>query len=253
MGQVSLNLPRSNLGDVIMLREDVITSGKLPEGFNIIRDCMPLTIIDLKRTTSKNKLLESNGQSKEIPVMRCTGVFQKADEKNANGRIYPLNILKEAVEKIQPAIKARRVIGEFDHPSDAKIHLDRASHLVTKLNLEGKTVIGELEIINDDRCPCGNMLACYLDRGIQIGISSRGIGDMDLVEDGGEEVYQVREGYEFITFDSVAEPSVSDTQLQRINEAHDRQIASTKQRRSAMLNEAREHLLMQKLGELFRT
>jgi hypothetical protein len=97
------------------------------------------------------------------------------------------------------------------------------------------------------------MLACYLDRGIQIGISSRGIGDMDLVEDGGEEIYQVRDGYEFITFDSVAEPSVSGTQLQRINEAHDRQIALAKQRRHAMLNEAREHLLMQKLGEMFKT
>jgi hypothetical protein len=170
--------------------------------------------------------------------MKYTSVFQRADKRNANGRVYPESILKHAVDKLQEQIKNRQVMGEFDHPPDAKIHLDRISHLITRLWMEDKTVYGEVEVINDARCPCGSMLACYLDRGIQVGISSRGVGDMEMVQFEGEEAYQVQEGFEFVTFDAVAEPSVSGTQLKKMNESIERQ------KNQKICQEAREKLLI---------
>ena len=112
--------------------------------------------------------------------------------------------------------------------SDAKIHMDRASHLITKLWMEGKTVYGKIEVINDDRCPCGSMFACYIDREIQVGISSRGVGDMEVSMNEGEESYMVQPGFKFITFDAVAEPSVKGAQL-KIEESLIRKKANTKQ------------------------
>lgn len=89
---------------------------------------------------------------------------------------------------------------------DAKIHLDRISHLLTKVWMEGKNVYGEAEIMDD--LPFGRQLKSLMQRG-RIGISSRGIGDMDVRDHGGQETYYVTEGYRFVTWDAVAEPSVS--------------------------------------------
>lgn len=213
-------------------RNAIAQTGEIPAGYQLIRDSVPFKIVDIKRA-----LTESVG--KKISIMRCTGVFQRADEKNANGRVYPLSILREAVEALEEPIKARQVMGEFDHPLDAKIHLDRISHLITKLWLDNKTVYGELEVLNDDRCPCGSMLACYLDRGVQVGVSSRGVGDMEIVMHEGEDTYEVQPGFRFVTFDAVAEPSVKGTQLQRLNESLQRKKVNPR-----FLKEAREKLLL---------
>lgn len=229
-------------------RDHISLTGEIPDGYTLIQDSILFKMLDLKRGRLKNHpLLESVGV-KELPIMRCKGVFQKADEKNANGRIYPDGILKEAVKRLAKPISERRVMGEFDHPPDAKIHLDRVSHLVTRLWMEGKTVMGEIEVINDDRCPCGSMLSCYLDRGIQIGISSRGVGDMELVVVEGEDAYQVQDGFEFITFDAVAEPSVSGTQLKKLNEAKEREKLAAKK---ATLLEAKERVLASEIRKFF--
>ena len=127
---------------------------------------------------------------------------------------------------------------------DSKIHLDRVSHLVTKLWMEGKTVLGEMEVINDDRSPCGSMLACMLDRGIQVGISSRGVGDMELVEYEGEDAYQVQEGFEFISFDCVQEPSVYGTQINKLNESKERLL---KKDRKQLIKQAKEVILAREI------
>jgi hypothetical protein len=217
-------------------RDYIAQTGVIPEGFQFIQDSRPLQVIDMK------KVLAESASGSKVPVMRCTGVFQRADERNANGRVYPHDILKEAVGKLQPIIKERRVMGEFDHPPDAKIHLDRVSHLITKLWMEGKTVMGEIEVLNDTRMPYGSQLACLLERKVQIGISSRGVGDMEIVMHEGEDSYQVQPGYEFVTFDSVAEPSVSGTQLNQLRESRERRM-NPKQ-----LKEAREKILAREIG-----
>ena len=184
----------------------VTQTGEIPDGMYLFQDSMPLKIINQKLIT------ESVGGKKQN-ILRLTGVFQRADEKNQNGRIYPYDVLKDAVENMQEAIENRRVMGEFDHPPDAKIHMDRVAHLLTRLWMDNKVVYGELEVINDSRCPCGSQLACFIERGIQVGISSRGVGDMEITMREGEEAYEVQSGFHFVTFDAVAEPSVVGSQL----------------------------------------
>jgi hypothetical protein len=222
-------------------REDIAVTGVIPEGLQLLRDSIPLEI------KGKEKVLTESISGKKVPALKLTGIFQRANQKNANGRIYPQDVLREAVESMQDAVKNRRVMGEFDHPPDAKIHMERVSHLITKLWMDGPTVWGELEVINDDRCPYGAQMACFIDRGIQIGISSRGVGDMEMTLEEGEEAYKVQEGFAFVTFDSVAEPSVQGTQLKRLNESVER----LKNPDRKELRRIREFLLAQEMGRFF--
>jgi hypothetical protein len=182
----------------------VASTGELPPGTQLIEDSRPFKIL-------KSRVITESTTGIKAPGLRLTGVFQRADEKNANGRLYPLDILGEAIASMQDAINERRVMGEFDHPPDAKIHMDRVSHLLTKLWMEGNVAYGEMEVIKG--MPCGDMLACLIDQGVQVGISSRGVGDMEMTMHEGEEAYCVMPGFSFVTFDAVAEPSVSGTQL----------------------------------------
>jgi len=95
---------------------------------------------------------------------------------------------------------------------DAKIHMDRVSHLMTKIWMEDKNVLGELEVIED--MPCGQMLAALVRAGVTVGISSRGIGDMKpVMTESMQEAYEVLPGYRFVTWDTVAEPSVKEAEL----------------------------------------
>jgi len=167
---------------------------------SMLCDTFPLKIMRSDRV-----MVESAGGEK-VPVLRIGGQFQRANRPNANGRIYPLNVLRNAVENLQEDIKERRVLGEFDHPPDAKIHLDRVSHLITKLWMEGDVVFGECEVL--EKTQFGQQLHALLESGVNIGISSRGVGDMETTIYEGEEYYQVMPGYGFVTFDMVAEPSV---------------------------------------------
>lgn len=173
-------------------------TGYLPEGMQLLQDVWPLKIIDTKVMTE--------GALGGVPATRVTGIFQVADDLNANGRVYPRSVIREAVEAIQEDLANRSVWGEYDHPADAKIHLERISHLITKVWLEGKNVYGEAEII--DELPFGQQLKTLIKRG-RIGISSRGIGDMSVSDKGGQETYVVESGYRFVTWDAVAEPSVT--------------------------------------------
>lgn len=222
-------------------RNHIAQTGQIPDGLQLFQDDYPLEIVDTKKSITES------ASGTKIPVMKLTGVFQRADEKNANGRIYPANVLKQAIGDMQEAVKNRRVLGEYDHPETAKIHMERVSHLITKLFMEGKVVYGEIEVINDERCPFGSQLACLMDRKVQVGISSRGVGDMEMTECDGEDAYMVQPGFSFVTFDCVAEPSVKGTQLEKINESLIRNIYSKKR-----LKQIREQLLRSEISKLFR-
>jgi len=86
---------------------------------------------------------EGSGKSK----MKIRGTFQRAEEANNNGRIYPTKVLEGQIKKMQPLIEERRLCGELDHPQNDTVKLSNASHLVTKLHMEGNEVIGEAEIL----------------------------------------------------------------------------------------------------------
>jgi len=194
----------------------IAETGEIPPGLRFIRDTYSFKPLDTKRG-----LIEGRG-GKEETVFNITGLFQEAEKENANGRVYPRSVIAKAVEDIQEDLDRRAVLGEFDHPPDAKIHLDRVSHLVTKVWMEGNKVYGQAQVL--DSQPLGRCLRGLFEQKVQVGISSRGVGDMEVKESDGEEYYEVLPGYTFVTWDAVAEPSVSGATL-NVMEGLDRKLA----------------------------
>lgn len=195
----------SSMRRVILNRGLIAETGEIPDGYKLIRDSFALRLVD------KKKVLGEDINGKKVPVMSVTGLFQEAEKPNANGRVYPRDVLAEATSILQEDMGRRAVYGEYDHPQDAKIHLDRISHLVTKAWMDGNKIYGEAEIL--DNQPHGACLRGLFERKCQVGISSRGVGDMEMRESAGKQHYYVLPGYQFVTWDAVAEPSVHGANL----------------------------------------
>jgi len=134
--------------------------------------------------------------------MKVRGLFQEANSKNGNKRVYAQPLLEREIKKLQGPLKERRLIGELDHPSNEVVHLTNASHVITGLHMEGNKVIGEAEILNT---PSGKVLQELLKAGVKIGISSRAVGG--LTYNSQNECYDVNENLRLITWDMVSEPS----------------------------------------------
>lgn len=172
----------------------------------VIRDYFPLKVI------KRDSILAESANGQKRNVMRLTSLVQKADTPNENGRVYPLSVMVESIAAIQSSVKERMVLGELDHPDDAKIHTENAAILLTKLWMEGKNVYGQFEVL--EGMPKGAMVKALIEQDVRICISSRGVGDLEtyLTEDGNE-FNSVLPGFKFVTFDAVNEPSVNGTQL----------------------------------------
>ena len=133
--------------------------------------------------------------------MRVRGVFQRADEENNNKRIYPKALLEREIEKLTESMNGRRLMGELDHPQHDSVKLSNVSHLITKLEAKGNEIIGEAEILDT---PMGKVAKALIEGGVQIGISSRGMGTLSEGQDGKR---YVNEDFRLITWDLVADPS----------------------------------------------
>lgn len=129
------------------------------------------------------------------------GILQKADTLNQNGRIYPRAVLEREVRNYQKFIKERRAIGELDHPSTSVVELKNGSHLVTEAYIDGDVVYGVIEVL--DKLPMGQILRGYIEHGVKVGISSRGVGS--TTNEGGHS--KVNDDFQLICWDMVAEPS----------------------------------------------
>jgi hypothetical protein len=134
-------------------------------------------------------------------LTKFRGKFQEAEAVNKNKRMYPFDVLSENISRLQEAMDDRRLVGELDHPTDSIIHFANTSHVVTKLWWEGNVLMGEGEILNT---PSGMILKNLIDGGVKVGISSRGVGNGKVNEDG---ILVIGESYKLITFDAVADPS----------------------------------------------
>jgi hypothetical protein len=145
--------------------------------------------------------LELSEATTRSGLAKFRGKFQEAEAINKNKRMYPYDVLNENVERLQEAIKDRRLVGELDHPTDSIIHFANSSHVVTKLWWDGNILMGEGEILNT---PNGKVLKALIDDGVKVGISSRGVGNGKVNEDG---ILVIGESYKLITFDAVADPS----------------------------------------------
>jgi hypothetical protein len=136
------------------------------------------------------------------------GLFQHGGIKNGNGRMYPVQILEREINRNSDKVKNRNMLGELDHPTEGKIHLDKVSHCITdlKMNPDGK-VTGSVEVFDgldeEGGTPNGRILGSLIRRGVKLGISSRGFGTTK--ENAG--VNEVQDDFKLITFDIVADPS----------------------------------------------
>jgi len=145
--------------------------------------------------------MDLNESVSDKGLTKFRGKFQEAEAINKNKRMYPFGVLDENVKKLQECVKNRGLIGELDHPTDSIIHFEKASHVITKLWWDGNVMMGEGEILNT---PHGKILKSLLNDGVRIGISSRGVGNGKVDENG---ILVIGESYKLITFDAVADPS----------------------------------------------
>jgi len=129
------------------------------------------------------------------------GIFMMADSKNRNGRIYESNVLHPAVERyIEEQVKTGRAVGELNHPDGPTINLDKVSHLITSLRIEGSNVIGKAKILDT---PMGKIVKGLLEGGVKLGVSSRGMGSLETRNG----VNYVKNDFHLATVDIVQDPS----------------------------------------------
>jgi hypothetical protein len=143
------------------------------------------------------------------------GILQKANEQNQNGRRYPKPILEREIMNYQKNfVNERRALGELDHPNSGVINLKNVSHNIVECHWEGDNVVGTIEILTT---PAGNILRELIKNNIRLGISSRGMGSVKELREGGVEV---QDDFELLCFDFVSNPSTRGAfmQPQSLNE-----------------------------------
>jgi len=144
-------------------------------------------------------ILERSGEDGKELYMK--GLCIQGDVKNANQRTYPVNEISNAVKTLKEQIGGGySVLGELDHPDDLKINLDRVSHIITDMWMEGANGYGKLKILPT---PMGTLVETMLGAGVKLGVSSRGSGNVN------ESNGHVSE-FEIVTVDVVAQPSAPD-------------------------------------------
>jgi len=149
------------------------------------------------------------------------GVLQRADSKNQNGRVYPMNILaRESKNYHKNFIAQKRAMGELDHPDSSVVNLQNVSHNITEMHFEGDSLVGTVEILET---PSGNILRKLFEAGIKLGISSRGLGSVQQSEGDGS-AQEVQDDFELIAFDFVSNPSTHGAFLHPMKEGVEHEV-----------------------------
>jgi hypothetical protein len=142
-------------------------------------------------------VLESEEGSDGKKSLHLNGICIQGDIRNANQRVYSSQEIGRAVKTLNEQISGGySVLGEVDHPQDLRINLDRVSHMITKMWMDGPNGYGKLKLLPT---PMGQLIQTMLESGVKLGVSSRGSGEVD-----GQGNVQ---GFEIITVDVVAQPS----------------------------------------------
>lgn len=150
-----------------------------------------------------NEMVLNEGSNPLSENVKFKGKFQEAEAVNKNKRMYPFDILNFNVKRLEETIGGGSLVGELDHPTDSIIHFTNASHKITRLWWEDKVLMGEGVILNT---PSGKILKSLINDGVRVGISSRGVGNGKVNEEG---ILVIGESYKLITFDAVADPSTN--------------------------------------------
>ena len=144
-----------------------------------------------------NMVVESvKEEGSELKTLYMKGIFIQGGVKNANERVYPVNEIENAVDTLNGQIsEGYSVLGEVDHPDDLKINLDRVSHMITSMWMDGPNGYGKLKILPT---PMGQLVSTMLESGVKLGVSSRGSGNVNDLDG------RVSD-FEIITVDVVAQ------------------------------------------------
>ena len=158
-----------------------------------------------------NIVVESvNEQGSDLKTLYMKGIFIQGGVKNANERVYPVSEINAAVDTLNKQIQeGYSVLGEVDHPDDLKINLDRVSHMITSMWMDGPNGFGKLKILPT---PMGQLVKTMLESGVKLGVSSRGSGNVSDLDG------KVRD-FEIITVDIVAQPSAPNAYPKAIYES----------------------------------
>ena len=144
---------------------------------------------------------------------KLKGVFMQAEIKNRNGRVYPMEVLEKEVARYNKEfIEQNRAYGELGHPDGPTVNLDKVSHMVTKLEADGKNFIGEAKVMST---PMGKIVQNIMDDGGKLAVSSRGMGS--LTKKNGAN-YVNDDFYLATAADIVADPSAPNAFVQGIME-----------------------------------
>lgn len=158
-----------------------------------------------------NMIVESVKEGNdELKTLYMKGIFIQGGVKNANERIYPVSEIENAVDTLNKQIQeGYSVLGEVDHPDDLKINLDRVSHMITSMWMDGPNGFGKLKILPT---PMGQLVKTMLESGVKLGVSSRGSGNVNDLDG------RVSD-FEIITVDIVAQPSAPNAYPKAIYES----------------------------------
>lgn len=151
--------------------------------------------IDLELVESE--IVEVQNGVNKVKNFFIKGPFLQAEQINGNKRVYPKSIIEKEVEKhVNTKIKENRALGELGHPPTSEINLDRVSHLIKELKMDGNTVFGKAQVLDT---PMGKIVKALMESGVKLGVSSRGVGSL---RNG-----IVQNDYRLICVDVVADPS----------------------------------------------
>lgn len=177
-----------------------------------------------------------------------SAVFQKYGIKNANGRIYPEDVLKREVQRYMKKIQDKNAIGECNHPAESVIDLSRTSINIIELHWEGHTLVGKMEILvtpgfvnSGIVSTCADEIANLLMHGIKIGVSSRALG---TVEQMGGTLY-VKDDLELICWDVVSDPSTPNAWISTTGEEGLQQYVESTDK-----NNSKKELISEKIDKI---
>lgn len=131
-----------------------------------------------------------------------SGPFMAGAVKNRNGRVYPSEILEREMNRYRKEyIDTKRALGELNHPQGPQINADRVSHLITEMHRDGDNFIGKAKVLDT---PMGKIVKTFIDEGVQIGVSTRGLGSVKQTKAG---IMEVQGDFHLATVDVVTDPS----------------------------------------------
>jgi len=152
----------------------------------------------------------TEGKGKELFIK---GIFMQADIKNQNGRVYPHAVLQKEIKNFNNKyVKEGRALGELGHPAGPVINLDRVSHIIKELTEDGSNFIGKAKVMDT---PNGRIVKSFINEGVRLGVSSRGMGSVKLNREG---VNEVQKDFVLSTVDIVADPSAPEAFVNGIME-----------------------------------